>query len=325
MVNLSVIAPIYKVEQYIELFARSLFEQSMIDNVEFIFINDCTPDASISILRNVLHEYPNRKKQTRIVEMSSNKGPAAVRRYGIELACGEYILCVDSDDYMDSAMLEEMHSFAKRNEYDVVIADYYLTTSSSVVQRCQKPDSLNGKKCMNRVLEMRMHGAWYNKLIKRSILENHPILYPKSRMDMLEDLMITSQILYYASNVGYLNNAFYYYVQVPTSISHNMSEEKLGSMLYAYDFIKDFFLRNQIDDAYSLNALVYFRISTLSGVALDGYETDLISDYKQYRYLLPLIYKHPRLSFSYKLALTAQILQLKSLVRVLIFIRKILR
>lgn len=325
MVNISVIIPIYGVEKYIERFTRSLFEQSMTENVEFIFINDCTKDRSIVLLERLIEDYPHLNPQIKIIHNHKNQGLAVTRKKGIQYSNGKYILCVDSDDYMDPTMLEEMYLFAKSNDYDVVISDYYLKYSRSVVKRCQKPDVLNGKKCMNQILEMRMHGAWWNKLIKRSLLENHPIHYPESRRDMLEDLMVTSQILYYASNVGYLNKAFYYYVQIPTSISKNMSEKKLDSMLYAYTLIKDFFSRNQIDDTNSLNALVFFRISTLSAVALDGYGTALIPDFKQYQYLLPFIRKHSRLSFSYKFALTVQILHLKLFVRILIFVRKIIR
>ena len=62
MPKVSVIIPVYGVEKYIERCARSLFKQTL-DDIEYLFIDDCTPDDSVDVLRNVLEEYPNRKSQ----------------------------------------------------------------------------------------------------------------------------------------------------------------------------------------------------------------------------------------------------------------------
>ncbi len=79
MPKVSVVVPIYKTEQYIDKCASCLFAQTL-DDIEFIFINDCTPDKSMDVLLNTLDKYPNRKSQTRIVNFSTNCGLAAVRR-----------------------------------------------------------------------------------------------------------------------------------------------------------------------------------------------------------------------------------------------------
>lgn len=80
MTKVSVVIPIYMVEKYIERCARSLFEQTL-DDIEYLFINDCTPDSSMNILARVIEDYPKRKFQTRILEMPTNGGLAAVRRH----------------------------------------------------------------------------------------------------------------------------------------------------------------------------------------------------------------------------------------------------
>ena len=69
--KVSVIIPIYKVEAYIERCARSLFEQTLKD-IEYIFVNDCTPDRSVEVLKNVIEEYPDRKSQIRILHHKDN-------------------------------------------------------------------------------------------------------------------------------------------------------------------------------------------------------------------------------------------------------------
>ena len=103
MPKVSVIVPIYKVEPFIERCARSLFEQTL-DDIEYIFVNDCTPDKSMEVLSRVLEDYPGRKEQVRIITMPVNSGLPKVRRAGLEVASGDYIIHCDSDDWVDRTM-----------------------------------------------------------------------------------------------------------------------------------------------------------------------------------------------------------------------------
>ena len=99
MIKLSICVPIYGTEKYIERCARSLFEQD-IQNVEYIFVNDCTKDAAIDVLKNVVVEYPNVRSRLKIINHETNKGLAGARLTGLQNATGEYVWCVDRDDYV---------------------------------------------------------------------------------------------------------------------------------------------------------------------------------------------------------------------------------
>ena len=77
MPKVSVIVPVYNVENYMERCAVSLFEQTL-DDIEYLFIDDCTPDHSIEILRATLERYPSRRERVRIISMASNSGLPAV-------------------------------------------------------------------------------------------------------------------------------------------------------------------------------------------------------------------------------------------------------
>ena len=79
--KVSIIVPIYRVEEYIERCAESLFAQTF-DDIEYIFVDDCSPDKSVEILQRTLEKYPHRKRLTRIERLSSNSGQAAVRHKG---------------------------------------------------------------------------------------------------------------------------------------------------------------------------------------------------------------------------------------------------
>mgnify|MGYP000541624267 CR=1 FL=1 len=119
----SVIVPIYGVEPYIEKCARSLFEQSL-ENMVFIFVNDCTPDKSVEILRQVIEDYPRRYLQIQIIEHEENRGLAMARNSGLLIAKGEYIIHCDSDDWVELDMYEEMYE--KAMKYDKLVAEMKL-------------------------------------------------------------------------------------------------------------------------------------------------------------------------------------------------------
>ena len=101
---ITVIVPVYKAAKTIERCARSLFEQTMTDGVEFLFVDDATPDESIRIIEQIALCYPTIKENIRIVYNSQNLGISQTRKKGIQEARGEYIAWVDSDDWVGELM-----------------------------------------------------------------------------------------------------------------------------------------------------------------------------------------------------------------------------
>ena len=97
MPKVSVIIPVYNVEKYIERCANSLFSQTL-DDIEYLFVNDCSQDKSIEVLNKVLEKYSNRKKHVIIKNMEHNYGQATVRRWGMLHATGDFVIHCDSDD-----------------------------------------------------------------------------------------------------------------------------------------------------------------------------------------------------------------------------------
>ena len=116
----SVLVPIYNVDPYIEQCARSLFEQTY-DNLEFIFCDDCSPDASIQKLKEVMKEYPQRLEQIRIIYHERNRGSAAARNTLIDNCKGDFLFWVDSDDWVDTNAIERL--VIKQKEKDASEGD----------------------------------------------------------------------------------------------------------------------------------------------------------------------------------------------------------
>ena len=101
----SIVIPVYNVELYIEQCAKSIFEQTY-QNLEFLFIDDASKDNSIQIVQNLLKDYPTRQSQFKIITHSINQGVGTTKKDGILSANGEFILEIDSDDYIETNTVE---------------------------------------------------------------------------------------------------------------------------------------------------------------------------------------------------------------------------
>ena len=104
MHKVSILVPIYGVERFIERCARSLFEQTY-PNIEYVFVNDCTADRSVEILKELVEDYPGRKDAVKIISHEKNRGLAAARNTALENATGVFICHVDSDDWVPKALM----------------------------------------------------------------------------------------------------------------------------------------------------------------------------------------------------------------------------
>ena len=117
--KVSVIVTIYNREKYIEECARTLFEQTL-DDIEYLFIDDASTDRSVIILKNLLDKYPKRQLTTKMICLKQNSGRAVARQTGIDSASGEYVIHVDSDDWVDLDMFEKLYCKAKETNADIV-------------------------------------------------------------------------------------------------------------------------------------------------------------------------------------------------------------
>lgn len=227
MPKVSVIIPVYGVEKYIERCARSLFEQTLND-IEYIFVDDCSPDKSIEILEHIVEEYRPRftreKKVVRIERLLTNSGQAAVRKHGIQFCTGEYVIHCDSDDWVDVHMYEEMYNKAIEEDADVVVCDFCSTDCENE----QYSKGLISKERENVIVDVllwRIAGCLWNKLVRRKEYTDHDLNYPTHNMG--EDAALIVQILWNAKRISYLPKPLYYYYTNPTSITKDVTDEKI--------------------------------------------------------------------------------------------------
>ena len=115
----SILVPIYGVEKYIKRCAISLFEQTY-KNIEFVFVNDCTRDSSISVLKDVVTEYPHLADKVKIINHIRNKGLAAARNTAVKESSGDFIFHVDADDWLEKTAIESCVNVQEVNDADIV-------------------------------------------------------------------------------------------------------------------------------------------------------------------------------------------------------------
>lgn len=216
MPKVSVIIPIYGVERYISRCARSLFLQTL-DDIEYIFINDCTKDNSVDILRAVLEEYPERKTQTRIIDMPCNCGLPTVRRHGIELATGDYIIHCDSDDWVEKDMYELLWNKAVEDDADIVNTRAFV--SSDVKDSMLEEVYVENKEA----LMFSYVGVW-SKLVRRELYLDL-WYYPVD--NMWEDRVFTLQLVHRAKKISFVDRYLYHYYINPSSICRDVSDESI--------------------------------------------------------------------------------------------------
>lgn len=244
-IRISVIIPVYGVETFIERCVRSLFEQTMTEGVEFIFVNDCTEDRSIDLLTDLINEYPHLTARVKILHHLHNRGLAAARKTGLEAARGEYIMHVDSDDFFEHDMLEVMYEAAVAKDADVVVSDFFMSfKNGEEYHKCPLYDSKD-------IMFRSMIAPWkygnksigqcvWNKLTKRSIYTDHNIRFVEG-IDHGEDFIVVSQILYYADIVTKVDRAFAHYnKQNSGSYTRDMSASNTRQRMKATEIVADF-------------------------------------------------------------------------------------
>lgn len=226
---ISIIVPVYNVAAYIERCASSLMNQSY-PNIEFIFVDDQTPDDSMSILQSVVFSFRHRVNQVKYVIHEQNRGLPAARNSGLAIAIGDYIFHCDADDWVMPTLVADMVSCITQQDADIVFADYYVAENGG--QRIVKQDyPADAGNCISLMLRERMHGGVWNKLYKRTLFVDNGIVFPVG-LDMWEDLR-TNILLFSASNkIAYCDKALYYYNQENVgSISKGKIQKKLYQIL----------------------------------------------------------------------------------------------
>ena len=202
--NVSLIVAAYNAEKYLARCLDSIAAQTFRD-WECVVVNDGSIDATGALI----DEYAAKDSRFRPLH-KANGGVASARQAGLDAAVGEYTIHVDSDDWIDSDMLEEMAASAEKNCADMVICDFYYIHPGNIVEyRSQRPVSLEPLSLMGEMM-FDLNGSLCNKLIRRRLLKKYNISFVKN-MNIAEDQYMVLRLLAHGISVAYVSKAFYHY------------------------------------------------------------------------------------------------------------------
>ena len=198
--------PVYG-EKYLERAVRSLLGQTL-EDVEFIFVDDRSPDSAYDILLSIIAEerYARLKDNIRIVRHDVNRGVPAVRRTGWEASTGDYIYQCDSDDWLDPEILRVLWEKAVEGGYDIVECNYWEAEGEDSYH---KPNFPPPPPYEDWIICPCTPTFW-NKLVKRSVYDKM-MIWPQN--SYLEDIAIVSQLICNAEKRCYMDRSLYFYFQ----------------------------------------------------------------------------------------------------------------
>ena len=226
--KVSVIIPFYKVAPFIRRCAVSLLEQTL-GEVEFIFVDDASPDESRAILEEEIRNHPDRN--ARILTHEVNKGLPAARNTGLAAATGDFIYHCDSDDWVEKDMLEKMYEAAGSTGADFIYCDFFLNFGEKerymVTPDYTEPDRMIKEGFLAGLMK---YNVW-NKMARRELYLSSGIRFPDGHgmgEDMTMILLGTK-----ARKVTAVHQALYHYVKLNSNaFSNTFSQRHLDDILF---------------------------------------------------------------------------------------------
>ena len=284
--TVSVLVPVYGVEKYIGECAESLFGQTC-DDLEYIFVDDCTPDGSIAILEEMLSRHPRRKDQVRILRHDHNRGLGAARKTAFDAATGDFVLHVDSDDYLPLDAVQRLVEAQQRTDADIVSGAFQYHYPDGSLEKASFAEL---DKSLTLRLFLTQNTIPYNiwaRLIRKSLFTDHAIS-PIEGINYAEDYALTSRLLMAAERTVNIDDVVYVYrVDSVTGTFHQEKRHHIESMLKANEVVYWFFQEHDKTRQYAY-AFELGMMNTLYRALEAGLtkaETAALCSYKPHRWL----------------------------------------
>lgn len=290
--TISLIIPVYNVLPYLRKCLDSVAAQAY-PALEVILVNDGSTDGGLAILEEYAAKYPHFHCYT-----IENSGLGGARNYGLTKATGEYILFLDSDDYIAENCVEVLMSAAAKTDSDIIISNCCDVTEDGTVLLQYKHQYRSATTSLSQEPEILFNraSAW-GKLYKRSLLEGFSFV---SR-EWYEDMRLIPKLYLHAKSITYVDDSLFYYVQRKGSI---MNSAKLPRNLEIIDAFEDLFSYYQAQGAFSqyqdaLHFLIieHIAVAGITRVVMGAgaEKKEILEKLQRYLESFDRIYKNPYL------------------------------
>lgn len=202
---ISIITPVYNTEKYLPRSLDSILAQTY-EDWELLLIDDGSTDDS----GKICDDYAAQDARIRAFH-KENGGVSSARQLAIEQARGEYSIHIDSDDWVEPRMLEEMLEEAINTQADVVVASFYKECNGKVVLQQQRSKDNAPSSLLEDIVKGRQMGSLCNKLLRHSLYNKYNVSFAKD-INLGEDALVLVQLLQYPIKVQYLDCAYYHYM-----------------------------------------------------------------------------------------------------------------
>ena len=309
--KLSVVVPVYNMaaDGKLEYCLNSLVNQTIKD-YEIIAVDDCSTDNSLEILRKYEREYPGIIK---VIASPVNKKQGGAKNLGLEIACGEWIGFIDSDDWITADYYEKLLKKAEETGADMVGCDYHLTGEHSMKigqivpnNRPEQSGKLEKEKYKSLILD---GGSLVVKVYKRHIIMDYPNRFPEGIF--YEDNAISNSWMLRAKHFEYLQEPMYYYYQHNASTVHTITKARCEDRMEAarimikeakeFGFFEEY--KEEIESSFTTLFYVNTLFSYMAGVKKKEYSfvkamgkemRENFPDFRQNKYYLERVHEEER-------------------------------
>ncbi len=249
--KISVVVPVYNVEKYLAKCLDSLINQTY-QALEILVVNDGSTDDSEKVIQEYAQKYPEKIKPF----TKENGGLSDARNFGIDRAAGDYIGFVDSDDYVNPSMFEEMAVLAEKHQAEMVICniqkvDQHGKITQKLTQIPNMPEKIDLEKNFSIFADLSYFAC--NKLFKKELFQEKRF----KRSAHFEDIQLIPQLLLECKTIAQTQNFHYQYLERTDSITKTHTERGLD-ILKAVEDVEAFFKTSRYADR--LEALKNFQI-----------------------------------------------------------------
>lgn len=260
--KISVIVPVYNVEQYLERCVNSIINQTY-ENLEIILVDDGSTDRS----GEMCDSFAEKDERIKVVH-KENGGASAARNRGLDICLGEYVTFVDSDDWLDIHMYKDLMELMVNMDADIVECNWEViydemkdikqpVTEVTVLRQVEAEKALFDGSGRATILP-------WNKIYKKNLFKNNR--FPEGMM--CEDQWLLPKIYLKSKQSIYVNQKYYYYYQSPNSVMRSSFGKKNLAALVAFEETRKLYLENGLQDlvqwcdtAYSFLLIKYYNLS----------------------------------------------------------------
>ena len=302
MKKVSIIIPVYNVENYLAKCLDSVISQTY-KNIEILLINDGSTDSSLDICERY------RQIDSRVIVINKkNSGVSASRNKGLSQATGDYIMFIDSDDWIERDYVYEAEDYIEKNNFDFVRCSYVREQKNRSIDEEQvfegdEENDSNGEEFLSRIVRGEIRSYVWLLIIKSEVIQKFNICF-NEKMKIYEDLLFYVDLLKYNCKFGILNIKKYHYIyRTNSALGNNKNfQEKLKSYVTLNQEIRKRRLGEKINeiidyrlmvaiDVYILNTYKYDKKSLINNI---NKVEELIKGYNLINYLNKLDYRRKK-------------------------------